>query len=122
MFHLALAAAVATAAEQGPRVHVEVERGPQAVALIPREAQRSEVRGLRRVDIGTGCRAPCDAVLDADAPGYFVAGEGVMPSSTFRLPPRRTVRFGFVWDVGQRFSPAGHLQAGALRHCSLAPR
>lgn len=83
----ALVLAILVAASAGPRVHVEVERGPKAVVLIAREAQRSEVRGLRRVDPETGCRAPCDAVMDGEAPGFFVAGKGVMPSSTFLLPP-----------------------------------
>ncbi|MGH1342904.1 MAG: hypothetical protein ACRBN8_15180 [Nannocystales bacterium] len=82
---LALAVAVA-AAGSGPRVHIEVERGPGAVVLVAREAQRNEVRGLRRVRARPVCSAPCDTVMNADAPGYFVAGEDVLPSSTFHLP------------------------------------
>lgn len=82
-----LALAVAIAATSGPRVHIEVERGPDAVALIAREAQRNEVRGLRPVHAKAVCMAPCDAVVDAEAPGFFLAGKGVLPSSTFHLPP-----------------------------------
>lgn len=84
----ALAVAIAVAsASAGPRVHLEVERGPDAVVLIARDAQRNEVRGLRRVEATPACVAPCDIVVDADAPGFFVAGQDVLPSSTFQLPP-----------------------------------
>ena len=83
---LAVAIAIATTSP-GPRVHLEVERGPAAVSLIAREAQRNEVRGLRRVRTEAACVAPCDVVVNADAPGFFVAGDGVLPSSTFHLPP-----------------------------------
>jgi len=83
---LALAIAVATTGT-GPRVHLEVERGPDAVVLVAREAQRNEVRGLRRVQAQAVCTAPCDAVVDPEAPGFFVAGKDVLPSSTFHLPP-----------------------------------
>ncbi len=85
---LAVAVAVAVAGPgPGPRVHLEVERGPKAVVLIAREAQPNEVRGIRRVDAEATCTAPCDAVVDPEAPGFFVAGHGVLPSSTFHLPP-----------------------------------
>lgn len=85
----ALLAVIAAAGSPGPRVHIEVERGPVPVVLVPREAQRAEVRGLRKVDVEEGvCSSPCDAVLDvAEAPGFFVAGEQMLPSSTFDLPP-----------------------------------
>lgn len=85
MIGLALAVAVASSTA-GPRVHIEVERGPDAVVLIAREAQRNEVRGLRRVQAEGVCTAPCDAVVSPEAPGFFVAGKGILPSSTFHLP------------------------------------
>lgn len=87
----AVVLAILAATAAGPRVHVEVERGPKAVVLIAREAQRNEVRGLRRVDPRGGCLAPCDADVDGDAPGFFVAGKDVMPSSTFLLPQQGDV-------------------------------
>jgi hypothetical protein len=83
------------AAESGPRVHIEVERGPKSVVLVAREAQRAEVRGLRVVRDSGVCTAPCDAqVATAQTPGFFVAGPGVLPSATFDLPnvPDVTVR------------------------------
>ncbi|MBV1856933.1 MAG: hypothetical protein KUG77_00885 [Nannocystaceae bacterium] len=83
---LALAVVAATTST-GPRVHLEVERGPEMVVLIAREAQPNEVRGLRRVRAQAACTAPCDAVMSPEAPGFFVAGEDVLPSSTFHLPP-----------------------------------
>jgi len=85
-----LAVLVATT---GPRVHVEVERGPRPVVLIAREAGRAEVRGLREVALEQGvCVAPCDEVIDpSQAPGFFVAGAGMLPSSTFDLPPKGDV-------------------------------
>ncbi len=117
---LALAIAVATAGT-GPRVHLEVERGPDAVVLIAREAQRNEVRGLRRVQAQAVCTAPCDVVLNPEAPGYFVAGPDVLPSSTFHLPPSGDVtvrvrggrRSAFLtgWTLAGAGSPA--LLAGA---------
>jgi len=78
--------AVVAATSSGPRVHVEVDRGPKAVVLVPRQSTLREVRGLQRVDPHEGvCTSPCDAVVDAgDA---FVAGDGVLPSTPFGLPP-----------------------------------
>ncbi len=87
MLPLVLAAAAAMAAERGPRVHIEVERGPRAVVLIAREAQRAELRGLRPVRDAGVCTAPCDVTIAvAERPGFFVAGSGVLPSTTFDLP------------------------------------
>lgn len=117
---LAVAVAVAATAP-GPRVHIEVERGPDAVVLIAREAQRNEIRGLRAVQAEAVCTAPCDAVVDPQGPGFFVAGAGVLPSSTFQLPPSGDVtvrvragrRAAFLsgWSLAGVGSPA--LIAGA---------
>lgn len=88
--HTALLSVLAAAAASGPRVHIEVERGPGPVALVAREAQRSESRGLRRVDSQreAACVSPCDAVVEtADAPAFFIAGPDLMPSTNFNLPP-----------------------------------
>ena len=85
----AVLAVLAAAASTSPRVHIEVERGPAAVVLVAREAQKAEVRGLRRVpvDHSVACAAPCDAPIDvASATGFFVAGRDVLPSPTFDLP------------------------------------
>lgn len=90
-----LGVAAALAGEQGPRVHIEVERGPKGVVLLAREAQRAEVRGLRVVREGGVCTAPCDVEINvSQSPGFFVAGPGVLPSATFDLPsaPDVTVR------------------------------
>jgi hypothetical protein len=85
--------AIAVASGGGPRVHVEVERGPKAVVLVARQASARELRGLRRVedDPATVCRAPCDVEVPADAPGFFVAGPGVLPSPHILLPPEGDV-------------------------------
>ncbi len=88
--HAAVLAVIAAASTAGPRVHIEVERGPTPVVLVAREAEKSEVRGLRRVDTRRDgvCTSPCDAVVDvSEAPGFFIAGGPLLPSSTFDLPP-----------------------------------
>lgn len=88
--HGALLSVVAAAVASGPRVHIEVERGPSPVVLVAREAQRRELRGLERVDttLEAACVSPCDSPVDAsDAPAYFVAGPDLMPSTNFNLPP-----------------------------------
>lgn len=88
--HGVLLSFLAAAAASGPRVHIEVERGPAPVALVAREAQPAESRGIRRVDTQREavCVSPCDAELDApDAPAFFIAGPDLMPSTNFNLPP-----------------------------------
>lgn len=118
-----LAAAVVTA--PGPRVHVEVERGP-AVSLYAREPTRREVRGLRAVsrdDAAAVCTAPCDrAVSVEDAPAFFVASPAALPSKPFLLPPSGDVtvrvragrRRGFLagWVLAGVGAPA--LVSGAV--------
>lgn len=86
----ALLAILVAGSVAGPRVHVEVERGAGSVVLVAREAVRAELRGLRRVDTEREgvCSAPCDLEVDATgAPGFFIAGPRILPSSTFDLPP-----------------------------------
>ncbi|MCR9163885.1 MAG: hypothetical protein ACE37F_22460 [Nannocystaceae bacterium] len=91
--HAALLSVLAAVATNGPRVHIEVERGPSPVALVAREAQRNESRGLRRVDTRheAVCESPCDAVVAVDAPAFFIAGADLMPSTNFNLPPQGEV-------------------------------
>ncbi|MEM6296493.1 MAG: hypothetical protein AAGA54_34825 [Myxococcota bacterium] len=90
-----LLALVAAATPPGPTVTIDVTRGPKPVTLIAREATRAEVRGLGgRSPMGPGvCTSPCEQVVAVDgAPGFFIAGPGVLPSSTFDLPPRGDVQ------------------------------